>query len=278
MVSNDRDSSGRDVSGRDVSERAPGEAPGGAPVVEVEGVTFGYGREVVLDDVSLTVRREDFLAIIGPNGGGKTTLIEVILGLAKPWRGRVRLRLSGGAGAVGYVPQFAGFDRDFPLRVGDVVRMGRLGRRGPLRGWRDEDRAAVAREMERFRLSRLTTEPVAGLSGGQLQRVLLARAFATDPEILFLDEPLASIDAESREVLLAALEEANRRIPVIVVTHDLTPYGGIVRQIACINRRLFYHPEGRITGEMLERVYGCPVELVAHGVPHRVLAEHSRDG
>lgn len=243
-------------------------------VVEVRNVTFGYDGEAALEDVSLDVREDDFLAILGPNGGGKTTLLKVILGLLEPWRGTVRRHLPERGGTLGYVPQFATFDRHFPIRVRDVVRMGRLGRRGMLRRYTREDRAAADAALERLGLSSLADRHVADLSGGQLQRTLVARATAGEPSILFLDEPLASVDTGSRKALVEVLGELNREIPVVVVTHDLTPYAGVVGQVACMNRRLHYHPEGRVTGAMLEEVYGCPVELVAHGVPHRVLAPH----
>lgn len=244
------------------------------PLIEVDDVTFGYDREVILKEVSLTVRQRDFLAVIGPNGGGKTTLLKVILGLESPWSGTVRRHLDGGDGAFGYVSQYASFDKDFPLSVRRVVRMGRLGRRGLLRRYGADDERAVDALLERFRLASMAGVPVGELSGGQLQRTLIARALVGEPEILFLDEPLASIDAESRRILLDTLVELNERIPVVVVTHDLTPFGGVVRQIACVNRTLHYHPGGKVTREMLEEVYGCPVELVAHGVPHRVLEAH----
>jgi zinc transport system ATP-binding protein len=245
------------------------------PVIDVQDVVFGYGRERILDGVSITVRRGDFLAILGPNGGGKTTLLKVMLGLLTPWSGTVVRHVSLRDGAIGYVPQYAGFDREYPLTVTEVVRMGRLARRGRFSRWHTEDRAAVSRVLSRFRLEPLAHSPIGELSGGQLQRTLIARALVSEPEILLLDEPLASIDAESREVLMDALVELNAEIPVVVVTHDLTALGPAVRQIACVNRRLHYHPGGRLTPEMLEEVYGCPVELVAHGVPHRVLAPHA---
>lgn len=244
------------------------------PLIEAEGITFGYGAEAILQGVDLTIHRDDFLAILGPNGGGKTTLVKVLLGLLEPWSGTVRRHTSGRGGAIGYVPQFAEFDRRFPVRVRDLVLLGRLGLRGPFRRYTAEDRAAVEWQLEEFGLAAVADRPIEGLSGGQLQRALIARALVSEPEVLFLDEPLASIDAESRDVLLETLRRLGERIPIVVVTHDLTPFGGTVRQIACINRRLFFHPSGELTSEMLEEVYGCPVELVAHGVPHRVLAHH----
>jgi zinc transport system ATP-binding protein len=246
------------------------EAP---PVVRVENLSFGYDTREILSDVSLSIGARDYLAIIGPNGGGKTTLVRLILGLLEPWSGRV-VRTLDSPHAAGYVPQFAAFDRQFPLRVEEVVRMGRLGMRGPGARYRDEDHAAVDAVLSRLGLERIRRTPVSELSGGQLQRTLIARALVGEPGILFLDEPLASIDSESRRVVFEELSTLNRRMPVVVVTHDVTLFAGAVRQIACVNHTLHYHPSGELTAEMLEEVYGCPVELVAHGVPHRVVEEH----
>jgi zinc transport system ATP-binding protein len=243
------------------------------PPVRVDDVSFGYDHQVVLDKVSLVVEPGDYLAIIGPNGGGKTTLLKIILGLLKPWSGRVALNVSASHRA-GYVPQYASFDKNFPLTVGEVVGMGRLGLSGLARGYSAADGQAVDAALDRFGLRKLASTCVAELSGGQLQRTLIARALAGEPEILFLDEPLASIDSESTNVVLSTLEDLNRRMPVVVISHDVTIFGGAVRQIACVNRDLHYHATGELTGEMLEEVYGCPVELVAHGVPHRVVEEH----
>lgn len=249
----------------------------GAPLIELDRVTFGYERRPVLEEVTLTVRRGDFLAVIGPNGGGKTTLLKLMLGLVAPWSGTVR-RHARRRGGLGYVPQFAAFDRHFPARVLEVVRMGRLGLRRPLARFRDEDGAAARRALDRVGIGPLADRPVADLSGGQIQRTLIARALASEPEALLLDEPLASLDAEVRSSLVDVLRELHREVPLVVVTHDLTPLAGLVRQIACVNRRLHYHPEGKLTAAMLEEVYGCPVELIAHGVPHRVLEPHPAGG
>ena len=249
------------------------------PLVDVRDVTFGYGREVVLDHVSLAIQPRDFLAVIGPNGGGKTTLLKVVLGLLRPWSGEVAFELPTGRdprGRLGYVPQFSTFDKDFPLRIADMVLLGRLGRRNLLRPWSREDRAAAAAVLERLGLSNVADSHVSEVSGGQLQRALIARALVADPAVLFLDEPTASIDAESRETLRELLADLNRAIPIVVVTHDVTSLAPMVNRIACINRRLFYHGGPELSEEILEEVYGCPVELVTHGVPHRVLHDHQR--
>lgn len=247
------------------------------PLVEVRDVTFGYGQEVVLDHVSLVIEPRDFLAVIGPNGGGKTTLLKAILGLVRPWSGEVVFHLPSGSdprGRLGYVPQFSTFDRDFPLRIADMVLMGRLGRRSVLRPYSREDRAAAGRAIERLGLTGVARSHASEVSGGQLQRALIARALVSEPEVLFLDEPTASIDAESRETLRELLEDLNRTIPIVVVTHDVTSLAPMVRRIACINRKLFYHGDPELSLEVMEEVYGCPVELVTHGVPHRVLHDH----
>ncbi|MCC5858695.1 MAG: metal ABC transporter ATP-binding protein [Ectothiorhodospiraceae bacterium] len=244
-------------------------------MLEVRGVTFGYDGEAVLQNVDLRIGQRDFLAIIGPNGGGKTTLLRVILGLERPWWGQVHWYHRPSRGRIGYVPQFSTFDRNFPLSLEDAVLMGRLGQRGPLRRYHREDRLAVARVLERLKLADHARSPIAELSGGQMQRALIGRALVAEPEILFLDEPTASVDAETRTVLSALLQELNTRIPVVVITHDATSIAAQVKQIACVNRRLWYHGSGELTNEQLEEAYGCPVELIAHGVPHRVLGEHS---
>ncbi len=207
-------------------------------LLEVRNLTFGYGSQPVLEDVDLTIGGRDFLALLGPNGGGKTTLLKLLLGLLRPWRGEVVRRLSGRRGAIGYVPQFSNFDRDFPLRVESLVLMGRLGISGLLRPYRRADRRRVAEVLDRLRLSALARLPIGELSGGQLQRVLIARALAGDPEVLLLDEPTASVDPESREVLGAVLSELNARIPVVVVTHDPGALSRQVTHVAFVNRRL----------------------------------------
>jgi zinc transport system ATP-binding protein len=208
------------------------------PLIEFRDVTFGYRRETVVEHVDLAIGRGDFLALVGPNGGGKTTLLRLMLGFFPPWRGEVVRRLSRRRGAMGYVPQFSSFDRDFPMRVESLVLMGRLGASGLFRPYQRDDRLRAAQALAKLRLTELARLPIGELSGGEVQRVLIARALAGDPEILLLDEPTSSVDPGSREVLAAVLSELNARIPVVVVTHDISSLARQVTRVAFVNRTL----------------------------------------
>ena len=251
------------------------------PLVSVRDVSFSYGYDQVLKNISLDIYPKDYLAIIGPNGGGKTTLLKVILGLLKPDSGQVNWSESSGKRQsarhhIGYVPQFATFEREFPLSVREVVLMGRLSSslwRQKL-STRDEDLASDI--LHKLGLQSLSNKPIGKLSGGQLQRVMIARALVSRPKILFLDEPIASIDRDSRFKLTSMLMELNREIPIVVITHDITSFASNVEHIACVNQTLYYHGDAELASGCLEEAYGCPVELVAHGVPHRVLQNHTQ--
>ncbi|MCH9650480.1 MAG: ATP-binding cassette domain-containing protein [Deltaproteobacteria bacterium] len=245
------------------------------PLIELQQVSAGYDGVEALSEVDLAIYPGDYLAIIGPNGGGKTTLLKVLLGLLEPSRGVVTSRLPHGRGRMGYVPQFSTLESQIPLRVEEVALMGRLSLRGLWRRYRQEDREAAQAALAAVRLDHLAKRSAGELSGGQLQRLLLARALAGEPEALLLDEPMASLDAESRQVVRGLLQEVRERMPIVLVTHDPAAVAREVRNIACMNRRLSYHAGGELTSEALEETYGCPVELLAHGVPHRVLGAHS---
>lgn len=238
--------------------------------VELEG-------RVVLEDVDLTIREGEFLGIIGPNGGGKTTLLKVILGLIKPIRGEVKvfgLPPQQGRRYLGYVPQYGTFDRDFPIKVLEVVLMGRLGKGGSLRGFSDEDRLRALKALELVEMDHLKDRGIGTLSGGELQRVLIARALVAEPRLLLLDEPTANVDVPVEREFFDLLEHLKERMAIVLVTHDVGVLSAHVEKIACLNRRLYYHDSREIRPEDLEAVYGCPVDLIAHGVPHRVLREH----
>jgi len=243
-------------------------------LIKLDDVSFGYGANKILEDINLSILPEDFLVIIGPNGGGKTTLVRLILGLLKPSAGKISYYLKGDRGNIGYVPQFSTFEWQFPLQVRDVIRIGRIAHCGLLRRFTLVDEEAVTKMAKLMRISHLLNEMIGELSGGELQRVLISRAMISEPELLILDEPTASIDADSRNILNDLLSELNQRIPIILITHDATAMTANIKRIACINRLLYVHDSGEVSKASLEKVYGCPVELIAHGVPHRVLKEH----
>lgn len=247
-------------------------------VIKIHKLWAGYDNESVLEDVSLTVYERDFIGMIGPNGGGKTTLIKVLLGLLRPKRGSVSIMgqpVEIGRHHIGYVPQIVVFDRSFPIRVWDVVRMGRLNKQHLLRRYNKNDNAIVADMLRRVDMLNLKDRPIGELSGGQRQRVYIARALATQPQILLLDEPTASVDPQIRSDIFELLRTLNEQITIILVSHDMNAVSSYVKTVGCLNRRLFYHDDKSITPDMLDTAYHCPVDLIAHGVPHRVFSTHT---
>ncbi len=241
-------------------------------VVSLRDVWVRYGTMPVLEAIDVDVTRGDFLAVVGPNGSGKTTLLKVVLGLITPDRGQVSVLGTTpreARGRVGYVAQYADFDREFPVSVLDVVRMGQLGTRrfGSLFSRRRDRHAHQA--LEQVGVQDLAKRAIGELSGGQMQRVLIARALAVEPELLILDEPTASVDSHGAEEFYRLLGELTDRMTVIVVSHDIGGISSHVRSIICVNRRAVGGQSDHLTQEMLETVYDCPVDLLAHMARHR---------
>jgi zinc transport system ATP-binding protein len=252
--------------------------------MEIENLDFAYGRQPVLSGVNLRIEEGDYVALLGPNGGGKSTLLKLCLGLLKPRRGLIRLlgrEVGPGHNPVlsriGYVPQDSRVSNGFPITVRDLVLTGRLKQGRFNWRWTGEDRAAVAKSLELVGMWERRGWRLDRLSGGQRQRVMIARALACRPELLFLDEPVASVDQEWQAKLFELFQELNRRTTIILVSHDLTAVSSHVRSVACVNERVHYHPRPEITARMLSETYRCPVEIIAHGLPHRVLADHGPD-
>ncbi len=253
------------------------------PIIEMEDVSFAYNGQPVLQEVNLVVPQGDFVAVIGPNGGGKTTLLRLMLGLLKPDTGRVRLlgRPAGRATHhIGYVRQDVHINQNFPISALEVVLMGK---RDPRRRWGHhgtQDRREALQALERMEMAAFAERRIGELSGGQRQRVFIARALVTHPRLLLLDEPTASIDTKGQADFYRMLKELNEEVTILVVSHDLLVISTYVKSVACVNKRLHYHQQAEITGEMMETMYPCtveevcPVELVAHGLPHRVLQSH----
>ena len=249
-------------------------------LVEIRDLDASYNGDTILKNINLTIEQNDFIGLIGPNGGGKTTLLKVILGLLKPKKGEIKVMGQlplRGRQEIGYVPQNITYDSDFPIRVSDVVRMGRLGPDRLFKSYNNEDDAIVRERLAWVNMFDHKDEPLSQLSGGQRQRVYIARALVNDPKLLLLDEPTVSVDIEARAKIYSLLHQINQNgITILLVSHDMNVISSYVKTIGCLNRTLFYHNEKRITTEMLEAGYNCPVDLIAHGLPHRVLAEHER--
>jgi zinc transport system ATP-binding protein len=249
-------------------------------VVKISDVWVQFKEKTVLKEQNLTVYKEDFLGIIGPNGGGKTTLLKVILGLVQPFRGQVKVFGRNPVSvrkSIGYVPQLSFFDHDFPISVMDVVLMGRLSKRPIFRQFTKQDYQAVLQALERTEVLHLKDRRIGELSGGERQRVFIARALVGNPKLLLLDEPTSSVDIQIKTGLYQLMYELKKDMTIILVTHDMGVISSHVDKIACLNCQLFYHDNKEISKETLEAVYKCPVDMIAHGVPHRVLDRHKKE-
>ena len=251
-----------------------GSAAKSDPMVDLEQVSFAYGSERVLDDVSLRIGRGDFLGIIGPNGSGKTTLLRVLLGLLRPTSGRIKLfgidvRLFREWARIGYVPQKAtAFDARFPASVLEVVISGRSGVAGIAHRFGGRDRTAAEEALETVGMLNFRARPIGRLSAGQQQRVFIARALASHPEMLLLDEPTVGVDVDAQEQFYSLLRRLNREFgtTLVLVSHDVSVVAGEVTQLACLNRRLVFHgsPEDAMRSGALAQLYRAESLVVAH--------------
>jgi zinc transport system ATP-binding protein len=223
------------------------------PAVEIRNLYFRYGDVPVLEDVNLVINPGRFVCFAGPNGGGKTTLFKVVLGLLQPQAGSVRVLGRSPAEArtaIGYVPQHFAFDPSFPMRVVDVVRMGLLGGQ---RLTRAQQRERVEDVLNAVGLAHLSGIWFNKLSGGQRQRILIARGLATAPEILLLDEPTSNVDAGAEEEILSVLQRLHGKLTVLLVTHSASVASRFLETIVCVNRRVHVHPATQHVDDQLMR-------------------------
>lgn len=255
-----------------------------APAVELRSLSVRLGGVVVLDGISLTVPRGEFLAILGPNGSGKTTLLRAINGVLKPDAGEVRVfgqpveSLGRGRQRIGYLPQSSALNPRFPVTAREVVMMARYPAIGPGRLPRRQDREAVNEALERAEALELADRPIGRLSGGQRQRVYLARALVNRPDLLILDEPTTAMDTEAEERLYELLQALHQGgTTLLFVSHDVGVISTYVDRVACLNRRLVAHgrPDSVMSEEVLEAMYGCHSMFFAHGgSSHMVVKRH----
>lgn len=243
-------------------------------IVEIREVSAGYSDEIILKDINFTVNPLDFIGIIGPNGGGKTTLVKLILGLIKPLRGEIIWHDSTDKIHIGYLPQMTDNDKQFPVTVNEIVLSGLMSQKRFTGRYMRKDRIRVRNVLELMGIGHLANRNIGGLSGGQMQRVFLGRAIVSDPQLLILDEPNTFVDNSFEHDLYELLKELNNKMAILMVSHDVGTITSYVKTIACVNRNLHYHQSNIITQSQLES-YNCPIQLITHGqVPHTVLGDH----
>jgi zinc transport system ATP-binding protein len=246
-----------------------------AYLFEMNSLSASYGANVVLRDVDIKVNENDFVGVIGPNGGGKTTLLKVILGLVKPVKGRMVFNnelINGNS--IGYLPQMSTGDINYPVTVTDIVLSGLMIRKGIISGMSSADKKKAHSVIDELGLSEMAASSLSELSGGQMQRVFLGRAIIGNPKLLLLDEPGNFVDATFENDFYEKLKDLNKRMAILMVSHDVGTISSHIKSFACVNTSLHYHPSHEITNEDL-LAYGCPIQLVTHGdVPHTVLKYH----
>ncbi len=238
-----------------------------ATVINIQNLCFGYDQDLILDQISLHVHEKEFLGIVGPNGGGKTTLLKLILGFLSPESGVIRVLgdvPKKAMSKIGYVPQHANFDRDFPITVLEVVLMGLLGNARRFGGFRPSDKERAEQILEKVAMQEFDQRRFGDLSGGQRQRVLIARALAGSPQLLIMDEPTSNVDSWSQRQIFDLLSKINAECTIIFVSHDLHIVPVYVTRVACLNRTLVIHPTKELTREALESMYHTPVQIVDH--------------
>lgn len=243
-------------------------------IIEVKDVSFGYTNELVLKDVQLNIHRGDYVGVIGPNGGGKTTLLKVMLGLLKPKTGTVKLfgkdiRVFKDWAKIGYVPQKAvNFDAQFPATVEEVVAMGLYGKIGLFRHLKKEDKNKIQSALVSVSMADFKERLIGDLSGGQQQRVFIARALVSDPEVIFLDEPTVGVDVHAQEDFYRLLEKLNHEmnLTLILVSHDIDVVANEVTELACVNQTIVYHgnPKEFVKGDYIKKLYGKDSKFILH--------------
>ncbi|MCK4879319.1 MAG: ATP-binding cassette domain-containing protein [Bacteroidales bacterium] len=242
------------------------------PLIEIKNMDVAYQKQLVLSNISLSVFEHDFIGIIGPNGGGKTSLVKAILGLLKPVGGSVKHSMN--SWEIGYLPQGNQVDENFPITVKEVIASGLEHGLKMRLGTTKSRQHKVEKALETVGLKALHSRPIGELSGGEFQRTMLARAIISSPRLLILDEPDTHVDNQFETELYALLKELNKTITILLVSHDIGIISPYIKTIACVNRDLHYHASNEISEEQL-KVYNCPIEIIAHGpVPHRVIKEH----
>ena len=246
-------------------------------LVEIRNLSAGYGQNIILRNVNLSIQQFDFVGVIGPNGGGKTTLLKALLGLLPPLSGEINFSDSmteGNSHRIGYLPQINNIDRKFPVTVFDVVRSGLMSRKRLTGRYNSEENDRANELMTEMGIAGIHNKAIGELSGGQIQRALLCRALVNAPKLLILDEPNTYVDNRFERELYEKLKVLNEKLAILLVSHDLGTISTYVKSYACVNGSLHYHSGNKVTPELLKS-YECPIQIISHGeIPHTVLYNH----
>jgi len=243
----------------------------------LDNVCFAYKQRNIIEDVNLRIKKSEFASIVGPNGGGKTTLLKLILGLIKPDKGQIRIfgdTPDQVRSKIGYMPQYAHLDMNFPATVVDVVLMGRLANK---KLWfSKKDRIEALTAIDEVGMTKFADTSFNELSGGQKQRILIARALCSSPALLLLDEPTANVDYQTEENLFSILQKLNSKMTILLVSHDLGFVSKYVKSVICVNRQVVIHPTTLINGTVIKDIYHGDLKMVRHD--HRCSEEgHTHD-
>lgn len=249
-------------------------------ILSLRNVSVSYDGYAALEGVDLDIYDDDFIGVIGPNGGGKTTLVKAIMG-AVPYSGSISIADTlrrGNHTKIGYMPQVSQFDVHFPISIEEVVLSGLQTEKGFFGRYRKEDKAKAKQLMEQMGIAELAQRAIGEVSGGQLQRALLCRAIIAEPQLLILDEPTNFVDNRFEHEFYHMVKQLSNRMAIIMVSHDLGTISSIVKSIVCVNRHVHRHNSNILTSEQLQN-YDCPIQILSHGhIPHTVLEHHTGDG
>lgn len=231
-------------------------------ILTIKNLSYKYNKQNVLENINLTIKNDDFLAIIGPNGGGKSTLLKLILGLLKPQDGTIDKKIKNNK--IGYVPQNTNLNIDFPITALEVVLMGHISSKKKIFGYSKEDIACAMGSLKSVGMENFANSKIGDLSGGQRQRVFIARALCSSPQIMLLDEPTASIDVKGQSEIYELLKELNKSICIVVVSHDISVLLNYAKNVAHVNKNLVYHSLENIQKNIqTTNEHLCEVELLS---------------
>lgn len=249
-------------------------------IITLRNVGVNYEQSIALEDVNLDIFEDDFIGIIGPNGGGKTSLVKAIMGVV-PHSGEIEfapaVRRKNHL-KIGYMPQVSQFDTRFPISIEEVVLSGLQSEKGFFGRYTHADRQRATELLKQMGIDQIASRPIGEVSGGQLQRALLCRAIIAEPKLLILDEPTNFVDNNFEREFYALVKQLHERMAVMIVSHDVGTITSLVNAIICVNRHVHRHDSNILTEEQLLN-YDCPIQVVSHGhIPHTVLEHHTGDG